>query len=177
MFQYVIIDMDRMENVTEEQVRCEFDKDFFVNYFGEFKLSTDKDIFDMYAIKYYHGDIQKLVNFYTENQTTLCLPFKLRYRHEIGDAWTYFCIDFVNGNAQIGFQTPDQFLYEQLFLNFDLTPSRMQDAQRKMGIDKMQEIFEKIKKLRIPKKVIPDDLYQQYLICSNEKSHALKKSR
>jgi len=33
MFQYVIIDVDRMENVTEERVRCEFDKDFFVNLF------------------------------------------------------------------------------------------------------------------------------------------------
>ena len=82
---------------------------------------------------------------------------------EVESAWTWFYIDFVNAHIQLGFQTPNQNLYEQLFLNYDLTPYGMQDAQQKMGIEKMKEIFSKIKDIKIPKECIPDDLYQQYL--------------
>lgn len=87
---------------------------------------------------------------------------------------TDFYIDFVNATAQMRFQTKDQFLYEQLFLRYDLSPSRMQDAQDKIGIEIMKEMFERIRELRIPKEIIPSDLYQQFLIQSNSEIKHVK---
>ena len=93
---------------------------------------------------------------------------RIHYVIKLDYSWTYFHIDFVNASSQLAFETRDQFLYEQLYLRYDLTPSRMQDAQNKIGIEKMQEIFQKIKEIKIPQKVIPSDLYKEYLIRSNE---------
>lgn len=84
-------------------------------------------------------------------------------------------VDFVNAAAQMGFQIPDQFLYEQLFLNYNLLPSRMQDVKGKIGVERMHEMFEKIKKIIIPKEVIPDDLYQQFLIQYNTENQKLER--
>lgn len=103
-----------------------------------------------------------LTDFYLQNQEILNLSTSLEYKISIGDAWSYFFIDFANASAQLGFQTLDQFLYEQLFLKFDLTPSRMQDAQSKIGTKKMDEMFLKIKTIKIPTDAIPTDLYRQY---------------
>lgn len=167
MWRYVIIDVDKMENVTPVEFRNEFDEKFFVNNFDEIKEDDENVYSSLYQIEKYEGDVQEVVNFYTENQNILCLSSQLYYRLEVGTAWTWFHIDFVNANAQMGFQTPDQFLYEQLFLRYDLTAYGMQDAQQKMGIEKMQEIFSKIKGIRIPIECIPSDLYQQYLIQCN----------
>lgn len=103
-----------------------------------------------------------------------CLSTNVHYRLEVDEAWTYFHIDFANAEAQMGFQTKDQYLYEQLFLRYDLTPSRMQDTQNKIGIGKMQEMFDRIKNLKIPKEVIPNDLYQQFLIQVNFETKHVK---
>lgn len=163
MFQYVIIDIGKKENLTEEEFKSKFDEDFFVNNFDEVKSQDNRNLFDLYNANNYNGNVQGLIDFYLENQKLLCLSTELHYRLNIDKAWTYFFIDFVNSNAQMGFQTPDQFLYEQLFLRYDLSPSRMQDAQGKIGVERMHEMFEKIKNLKIPIEVIPDDLYQQFL--------------
>lgn len=167
MLRCVIIDVDKMENVTQTEFINEFDENFFVNNFAEIKEDDESIYSSLYRIEKYEGDVQELVKFYLENQNILCLSSQLHYRLEAGNAWTWFHIDFVNANAQMGFQTPDQFLYEQLFLRYDLTAYGMQDAQQKMGIEKMQEIFAKIKDIRIPIECIPSDLYQQYLIQCN----------
>lgn len=105
------------------------------------------------------------------------LPTKIHYRLKIGKAWTYFHIDFVNATAQMGFQTPDQFLYEQLFLNYDLTAFGSQDSQERIGIERMQEMFERIKDLKIPIEAIPVELYQQYLNHSNVINNKLEKTK
>ena len=78
-------------------------------------------------------------------------------------AWTYLFIDFANASVQLGFQTPDQTLYEQLFLNYDLTPCGMQDAVNKIGREKIKEIFSKVGNIKIPIEFIPLDLYKKYL--------------
>ena len=39
----------------------------------------------------------------------------------------------------------------------------------------MQEMFQKIKEIKIPQEVIPSDLYKKYLIKCNESSKTLKK--
>lgn len=173
MFKYIIIDIVKMENISEEQFRSEFDENFFVGNFDEIK--DGRDLFSMYDLIRYHGNVQELVDFYNENKELLCLSTELHYRIQIGRAWTYFYIDFANATAQMGFQTPDQFLYEQLFLRYDLSPSRMQDAQGKIGVERMYEMFEEIKKIIIPKEVIPDDLYKQFLIQCNRENQKLEK--
>lgn len=175
MFNYTIIDMEKMKNITDEQFRTVFDEDLFVNNFDEIKSQDNKNLFSLYNVNNYNGNVQELVDFYTENQILLCLSTELHYRLEIGNAWTYFYIDFANATAQMGFQTPDQFLYEQLFLRYDLSLSRMQDAQGKFGLERMHEMFEKIKMIIIPKEVIPDDLYQQFLIQCNIENQKLEK--
>lgn len=130
MWKYIIIDVAKMENIND----IEFD---------EIKEENGSIYSSLYQLEKYEGDVQKLVNFYIENQNTLCLSSKFYYRLEEGNAWTWFRIDFVNANAQMGFQTPDQFLYEQLFLKYDLTPCKMQDTQQKMGIEKCEKFLEK----------------------------------
>lgn len=175
MFQYVIIDIEKMENITEEEFNEKFDESFFVDNFDEIKSKDNKTLFNLYHINKYNGDVQKLIDFYMENRNLLELSTELHYRLDIDEAWTFFFIDFANAEAQMGFQTLDQFLYEHLFLKYDLTPLRMQDAQEKIGVTRMQEMFEKIKDLKIPIEVIPKDLYQQFLKQCNTRKHILKK--
>ena len=128
-----------------------------------------------YDIEKYDSNIEELLDFYMENEQVLNLSKKIHYVLKVDNAWTYFHIDFVNASGQLSFETRDQFLYEQLYLRYDLTPSKMQDAKNKIGLEKMQEMFQKIKEIKIPQEVIPNDLYKEYLIKCNEESKILKK--
>lgn len=163
-WRYVIIDLDKMESITDAEFRNNFDEDFFVNNFAEEKEEDESLYSKIYNNQKYEGDIHELVDFYIENKNIMSLTSKLHYKIVVGNAWTWFFVDFVNPNVQMGFQTIDRSLYEQLFLKYDLTASTLQDAQEKMGIEKMQEFFSKIKDMKIPIDCIPYDLYQQYLI-------------
>ena len=162
MWRYVIIDIDKMENITQDEFENQFDENFFVNNFNESK--EEDSCFYLYQLDKYKGNIKELVHFFVDNLDVLSLSSELYYSLTEDDACTYFYVDFINANAQMGFETKNQYLYEQLFLKYDLTPYGMQDAQHKMGREKMIEIFEKIKDIRIPIECIPNDLYQQYLI-------------
>lgn len=175
MFRYIIIDVDNNENISEDFFRNEFDEEFFITNFKERKLNYKDGFNRLYDLDTYKGDIQELINLCIEGQDIFNLTPTLNYR--VGDekAYSYFFIDFVNVSAQVGFQTPDQFLYEQLFLKYDLSPSKMQDAQSRIGVDRMKEMFSEIKKIKIPVKEIPNDLYNKYLEKDNEKMLILKK--
>lgn len=176
IFDYIIIDMENRMNITELEFKKQFNEEFFVHHFNEKKLGDDENWFDYYCVDNYLGDIQELANFYFENQQVFSLKNQLYYQIQIGNAFTYFCIDFANNNAIVSFQTPNQFLYDQLFLNYDLTPFRMQDAHSRIGIEKMNQMFDKIKDIKIPKNEIPVDLYQQILVqCHNAKQKTIKK--
>lgn len=110
---------------------------------------------DMYDFFEYHGNIQNLIDFYTASKEIFNIPNAIYYKLMIDDAWTYLNIDLTNGNVQLGSQTHDQFLYEQLFLNSDLTPFEMQDAQSKIGKEQMRDMFSKIKEIKIPDSCLP----------------------
>ena len=167
IYRYIIIDIERKESITEEQFRNNFDENFFVSNFNARKR-VDNDSLKFYDIEKYDGNIEELLDFYTENEQVLNLSKKIHYVLKVDNAWTYFHIDFVNASGQLSFETKDQFLYEQLYLRYDLTPSKMQDAKNKIGLEKMQEMFQKIKEIKIPQEVIPSDLYKEYLIKCNE---------
>ena len=160
MWRYVIIDLDNMRNISYDEFNSNFDVDFFVKYFDEFE---DEYGLELYQLQKYNGDIFELLNYYKENESIFNLNSNIHCKFDIDDAWTWLFIDFVNAKVQLGFQTKDQFLYEQLFLNYDLTPFGMQDAIHKMGIDKMNEIFSRVDGISIPAKCIPCDLYKLYL--------------
>lgn len=174
MCRYLIIDLDRMESISREEFQNEFTEEFFINNFDE--SSVGEDYFDFfYLLDKYQGDVRELLDFYIENLDVLNLSSRLYCKLNEQDAWTWLFIDYANASAQMGFQTPDQLLYEQLFLNYDLTPYGMQDAINKMGIDKMKEFFSKMSDIKIPVECIPADLYEQYLNRSYKDDIILKK--
>ena len=128
MWRYVILDLDNMKNISNDEFNNNFDIEFFVRYFGEVK---DEFGFELYQVQKYNGDIQELVDYYLDNENVFNLSSEIYCKFNIDDAWTWLFIDFVNSQIQLGFQTEDQLLYEQLFLNYDLTPYGMQDAINK----------------------------------------------
>ncbi len=140
---YIIIDLKKCQNISRQLFESEFFKEHIY----------DISVFDKPEI---------LVNFYFQNQDVLNLSTTLEYKIFMDNAWTYFFIDFINASTQLGFQTSNQFLYEHLYLNYDLTACKMQDAKAKIGTQKMIEMFSKIKTIKIPTEVIPNDLYEQY---------------
>lgn len=174
-WEYCIIDIEKKENITIEQFKNDFNENFFVNNFDEQRDECENIYSSSYRITKYTGDIEELLKFYIENQNVLSLTSEIYYEFKIENAVTNFRIDFMNANAVMSFETPDQFLYEHLFLKYDLTPSPMQDAHDKIGIERMKEMFSVIQNIKIPFEFIPDDLYQQYLIQSN-KEKILKKN-
>lgn len=159
MWGYVVIDIENMSNISESEFSNLYHSGFFQKYFNE----KDTVNFLFYVLEEYMGDISELYNFYFENKEVFELDGSLRYRYEIDGAWTWLFVDYINRAVQLGFQTHDQYLYEQLFFNYDLIPCGMQDAHNKMGINKMYEIFSRIGDIRVPVECIPENLYECYL--------------
>lgn len=158
---YTIIDMEEQKCITKEQLKETFEEKFFIENFEERKQDIDFDFYKYYIMRIYHGNIQELIDFYTRNEEVFKLPTRLYYK--LGtDAWTFLTIDFANAKGYMGFRTLDQFLYEHLFLNYNLTPSGMQDSQRTIGIEKSIEMFQRIPFIKIPKSKIPEKLLAEY---------------
>lgn len=163
IWDYLVIDLENNQVVEKKNAKKLFTEDFFIHNFNEKKFEN-RDCFNMYHFEGYDGDITEVINYYQLNQEILTLPTRIYYKIGDNKAWTYLSIDLANGTAQLGFQTPEQFLYEQLFLHSDLTPSRMQDAISKIGVDKMKEMFQRIKDIQLPEEVIPDIFYEKNMI-------------
>lgn len=160
MLKYVIIDIEKFENINVNQFHELFSINFLMTYFDEPKSARKYQ--SLLRIEEYKGDKKELFDFYLQNQNIFQLSNSICYHYKIGEAWTYFDIDFADHSARMGFQTPNQFLYEQLNLHYDLTPSRMQDAGGRIGVERMQEMFQEIPKIKIPEECIPEDLLEEY---------------
>ena len=168
IWKYVIIDTINNKNISDDVFKNCFDEKFFIDNFAEFsfeelELDDNTDITNVCNLISYNGDVRTLINFYKENKDVLDLPNFFKYQLGDKNAFTYLFIDFAGYNSQIGFQTPNQFLYEHLFLNPDLTPSTMQDAQECIGVVMMKKMFDKIPFINIPETALPKELYQYYL--------------
>lgn len=170
IWDYVIIDMERQENLNNDELFNLFDIQFFRKNFDE----TDESLHKFYRVERF-ANVPELIDFFTQNQDILSLSSTLHYELNIGEAYTYLSISFASGSAQMGFWTQDQFLYEHLHLNYNLTPSGMQDAHERIGRDRMLEMFKKIENLKIPREVIPSDLLQKYLEQCELEKHKLQK--
>lgn len=60
---YVTIDVDKMENIDQFEFKTKFNEEFFVDNFDEIKES-DESLYDyLYNVEKYEGNIEKLVSF------------------------------------------------------------------------------------------------------------------
>ena len=161
--------------------------DYAPQYFGYGREARPSDLKRMgvYPGKYlYLGDLKGYPMRLPDTRSAFCIGAPLSGKTvgvvvpnilKADNAWIYFHIDFVNEKGQFGFDAKDQFSYEHLDLRYDLRASKMQDVKNKVGIENMQEISQKIKEIKISQKVIPTDLYKEYLIKCKEESKILKK--
>ena len=163
IWKYLILDLKTKQILNKDEVVSLFSVDFFIEHFAE--VATKKKNYTVfYHFFEYSGNIYDLIDFYMQEQKTLNLPNKVSYRINIGKAYTYLSVNLTNGYVQLRFQTPSQSLYEFLHLDADLMPWGMQDAQSRIGVEKMNEMFERIKSVKIPITCIPDELYQALLL-------------
>ena len=98
------------------------------------------------------------------HQDIFDLPNKIYAEYQMGDAYTYLSMNLANNRAQLGFETLNQFLYEQLYLHLDLTPSKMQDAQNRMSKERMEEMFLEMVNIRIPLSSIPTYFFKEEVL-------------
>lgn len=155
MFKYFIVDIKEKKVLTKENVASLFTEDFFVNYFEEIQLEMKSDYIVMYHFLECKQGLEELLGFCKDKQEYLEMPNRIYCRFEINDAWTYLNINISTKEIQLGFQTPDQTLYDFLHFGIDLVPWGMQDAQQKVGLEKMKEICEKVKYINIPLSSLP----------------------
>jgi len=158
LWEYLIIDIDNNKVLNQDDIKENFEEEFFITNFLEKPLNMKEHFSNIYWFLDYQGNIRELVDFYVKYSEFLELPTYIKYLIHIDDAWTYLGINIISGNVQLGFQTNNQQLYEQVFFNQDLSPFGLQDAHKKMGIEKMNEIFLRIKDIMIPLKVIPKEI-------------------
>lgn len=152
---YIIIDLSNNKALTLEEVKVNFNKEFFITNFKEIEGIN----IDRYYILEDIKNIKHITNFYFNHKEDLNIKTNIFYKITYNEAISYISINLSKGNIQLGFQTEDQFLYEQLFFNIDLTPSIMQDSIKKIGINKTNEIFSRIKDINIPFECIPKEIH------------------
>lgn len=168
LLKYIIIDLSSNHVLTTEEMKNTFTEEFFIENFKE-----DKEYIEMCEAHNYDGEIEEIIEFYKENKETFEIPPRIRIKYEIEDAFTYLSIDLTDNSSQMGFQTPDQFLYEHLFFGNNLLPNRLQDSITRIGEEKSKEIFLRIQEIKAPIRFIPPKLYQEYLKVKKEETKQL----
>ena len=161
LFEYLIIDLINKKTITEQI----FDKKFYeINFNDESWIKIDN-----YELIDYQGNINELIDYILNNSFVLInMDKRLFYRVKYHDAKLSFSLNYQDGSMQLSFSAPNQYLYEQLFINADLSPSKMQDAINKIGKEKMYYYFNNVPDIIIPSNLIPDLLV-------NHKIKSLKK--
>lgn len=140
---YLVIDLSINKLMDIEKIKEEFDEQFFIDNFEELKRNN----FFIYDFIETVKSTENIIDFYISNKEIFDMPSKINYKIKLEEAWSYLYINFANAEAQLGFNAKDQYLYEQLYMNSDLTPSIMQDAVKKIGKETMDDMFNRIKKL------------------------------
>ena len=172
---YFIIDIKEKRILSEEEVVENFNDDIFIDNFNEEKSYEGLIYYPrMYHFLEYSGNIETLLDLYNENKDKLNIKPMIHYRLDIGEAWTSIFIDLADYSSQLHFQTPNQFLYEQLYFKGDLTPSNRQDAVDRIGLEKIEEMFRRTREIPIPISVIPKE-FLPYVLTPEEKGKVLVK--
>lgn len=160
---YLIIDLNTKRVLKEKNVSALFNEEFFIKNFRERKT----DLKERWILMYDFLDCQnidKIIEYCLAHEEVLKLPSSIVCKYKIKDALTYLRIGLADKNIQLGFQTLDQFLYEFLNLNLDLTPWGMQDAHHRLGIEKMNEMLSKVKEAKIPLSFVPQEFLEENVI-------------
>ena len=152
--QYIIIDLYNYKTLNLESVKKYFKEDFFINNFKEVNGIN----IDRYHILETNKSLFPIVNYYFENKETFNIKPKIFYKVSYMDAISCIHINLIDENIQLEFLDKNQYLYEQLYFYIDLTPSIMQDSIKKIGINKVNEIFSRIKDINIPLSCIPKEI-------------------
>lgn len=177
LWEYFIINLDSKEVLNESIVKKIFNESFFIENFNELRAESEEDFLGVYIFLGCKSK-DRIIDFCLEYEDTLTRTNKIVCDYTIEDAWTYLSLDLASGSGQLGFQTPDQFLYECLHFNLDedLTAWGMQDAHQSMGIEKTKEILEKIKKFQIPISCIPIKFLNQEWVAQIRKLELKEKN-
>ena len=157
-FFYLVIDLDKREVLDKETVKSIFNEDFFISNFAQVQEEKEyikNNGLDTLCYLSCKGDISKVIDFYCLNKELFDNQERINYRLNVEEAVTQLTIDLINDSIQLNFDTPNQFLYEQVFFKGNLTPASLQDAYDKMGRERMLEIIDRVKDIRIPSGLVP----------------------
>lgn len=166
---YIVIDLYTKKTLSNEEVFNKLNEQFFIENFNERPLGEK-----MYHRIYWFikgNNVDEIINYYNENKKILNYPTRIFYKINMDYVYTFLSI-ILNDGIQLSFQGKNQILYETLFINSDLTPSKMQDTKDRISIEKMREMFDRVPYIRIPKEYIPDVFFEDEII--KEKVKAIK---
>ena len=165
-FNYIVVDLTEKKVMDKNSIKEMFDEESFISLIV-YDQESAEDIRNngLNTVRFLPSkkDISKLVDFYFANKGILESYQNICYRINIENARTQININLLNDDIQLSFETPDQFLYEQIFFRGDLTPSGLQDAHDKIGKERMLEIIDKVKDIRIPSCLVPTIVFENNL--------------
>lgn len=157
-YSYLIIDIDNKKVLNNNDVNDTFNQDFFVKYLNEIPVNSEKDFKIILSIEFYNNDIDKLINYVSDNKKYFDIKPNIFYEVHVGDAESIININLHKPNSILMFLTENQYLYEHLFMDENLNPLSMQDAVSRIGIDKMNEYFKRIRNIKIPIDIIDKNI-------------------
>lgn len=164
MHEYIIIDLESKKILSEEESLNIFEEQLFIDNFNERKIGEK-----MYNKFYWFlngNNENQIIDYYNKNKKIFKYPTKIFYKMNMDAVYTFLSIR-LNDGIQLSFQGKDQILYETLFINSDLTPSGMQDTKDRISVEKMREMFDRIPNIKIPRKYIPKEFFEDGLIKEN----------
>ncbi len=164
MYKYLVIDFQNKKSLSEQEVMSIFNPQFFNQNFSGLENQDVNEEWTFYHFLECKRNSNKIIEFYMTHQDIFDLPNKIYAEYQMGDAYTYLSMNLANNRAQLGFETLNQFLYEQLYLHLDLTPSKMQDAQNRMSKERMEEMFLEMVNIRIPLSSIPTYFFKEEVL-------------
>lgn len=163
IWQYLIIDLNTKQVLTSEDVSALFNEEFFIQNLRERRADLKEEWILMYDFLDCQN-VNKIIEYCLAHRDILELPNTIVCKYKIKEALTYLRIGLADKSIQLGFQTPDQFLYEFLNLHLDLTPWGMQDAHHRLGMKKMKEMLAKVKEAKIPLSFVPQEFLEENTI-------------
>ena len=148
-FKFIIIDIDSKKTLDTDMVNDLFSNEFFKQNIDKHGLS---DLYEFITTNY----TNEIINIYNKSKSVFDIPTQIIYEINIDNASATLIININYDGAILMFNTPDQFLYEQIFLGKDLKPQGMSSPS--LSNDKAFRIANKIKDIVIPYDIIPSDL-------------------
>lgn len=167
---YIVIDLDNKKILSEEEIFNTLNQQIFIDNFNEIKI--DEKMYDRLYWFLKGNNEDEIIDYYNQNKKILSYPTRIFYKINMGDVYTFLSVR-LNDGIQLSFQGKNQILYETLFINSDLNPSIMQDTKDRISVEKMREIFDRIPNVKIPRKYIPKEFFEDGLI--KEKNNTLIK--